>query len=163
MPTSATGTEVPLRRAGGERGFTLVELMVVMVIIALVASAAVMTMPDPRGRLVDGAESFAARARGAQQTAIIESRDMALWVSPAGYGFERFADGAWAPVTEPPFEDRAWPEGTEAVAAPRSESGRTRIVFDSTGLNEPLNVTLAREGDRIGVAIGADGTIRVGG
>lgn len=136
--------------------------MVVLVIIALVASVVVVTMPDPRGRLIDGAERFAARARAAQTAAIVESRDMALWVSSAGYGFEQRAEGQWIAVAERPFEDRAWPEGA-AVAGPASETGRTRIVFDATGLNDPLNISLAREGERITVALGADGTIDVGG
>lgn len=162
MPTSEIGAKISLPQARGERGFTLVELMVAITIIALLASVVVLNLPDPRGRLIDGAERFAARARAAQTAAIVESRDMALWVSPTGYGFERYAEGAWAPVADPAFEDRAWPEGA-AVSVPASETGRTRVVFDATGLNEPLDVSLARDGERIGVAIGADGTIDVGG
>lgn len=136
--------------------------MVVLVVIALLASTVVLTMPDPRGRLIDDAERFAARARAAQTAAIVESRDIALWVSPAGYGFERYADGQWTAVADQPFTDRVWPEDA-SVAVPPSGTGRARIVFDATGLNDPLRVTLAREGEEIQVAIGADGTIDVEG
>lgn len=167
MPISATGNRIiALRAIGvsrrGEAGFTLTELMVVLVMIGLLASAVVFVLPDPRGRLIDAGESFAARARAAQQAAIAEMADTALWVSPAGYGFERRQDDAWAPIGQPPFEDRQWPEDTTVEIA-QQDGERTRIIFDATGLNGPLDVTLTRDAETVGVAIGADGTIRVEG
>lgn len=161
MRISATGNKHRLKDRG-ECGFSLVELVVAMMIIGLLASAVVLTMPDPQGRLVDAGEAFAARARAAQEAAIVESRDMAMWVSPAGYGFERYEEGGWVAVAREPFEDRSWPENAEASVIRQSDE-RTRIIFDATGLNDPLDLTLARDGETISVAIGADGTIRVDG
>lgn len=43
-PTSATSAE---------RGFTLVELLVTLVILGLASAAVVLAMPDPRGELRD--------------------------------------------------------------------------------------------------------------
>ena len=53
------------------KGFTLVELMVVITVIALASAAAVLAMPDPRGRVFDEAARFATRAKAA--------RDVAVW------------------------------------------------------------------------------------
>ncbi|MEO1167982.1 MAG: GspH/FimT family pseudopilin [Pseudomonadota bacterium] len=145
-----------------ETGFTLTELMVVLVILGILASAIVFVMPDPRGRLIDEGEAFAARAHAAQETAIVEMQDVALWVSPAGYGFERYDGEGWTPIGRPPFQDRQWPEGI-AVTVAQPDGDRTRIVFDATGLNGPLDVTLARDENSVSIAIGADGTIRVDG
>jgi general secretion pathway protein H len=89
-------------------------------------------------------------------------RDTALWVSPAGYGFERYDGERWTPLGRPPFQDRQWPEETEVTVA-QQDGERTRVVFDATGLNDPLDLTLARDGQQVGVAIRADGTIRVQG
>lgn len=164
MPISATGNRRRTARLvrAAERGFTLTELMVVLVILGILASAIVFVMPDPRGRLIDEGEAFAARAHAAQEAAIVEMRDTALWVSPAGYGFERHDGEAWRPIGRPPFQDRQWPADT-AVTIAQEDGERTRIVFDATGLNDPLDVTLARDENRVSVAIGADGTIDVGG
>ena len=164
MPISATGRRLAplIAHRGSERGFSLVEMMVVLVILGLLATVVVFAMPDPRGRLVDAGEAFAARARAAQEVSIAEMRDTALWVSPTGYGFEHYRDGIWMPVGTPPLQDRQWPEAT-AVTVAQQDGERTRIVFDSTGLNGPLDVTLARDEEQVRVAIGADGTIRVDG
>lgn len=145
-----------------ERGFTLTELMVVLVILGALSAAIVFVMPDPRGRLIDAGEGFAARAHAAQEIAIVETQDTALWVSAAGYGFERHDGEQWVPMTAPPFQARQWPEDT-AVSIAQQDGERTRIIFDATGLNGPLDVTLARGELRVSVAIGADGAIDVAG
>ena len=150
------------RKRSGERGFTLTELMVVLVVIALMSSAILFVIPDPRGELIDEGEAFAARAYAAQEVAIVEMRDTALWVSPAGYGFERFDGEAWEAMSSPPFEDREWIADTLVTIA-QEEGERTRIIFDATGLNGPLDLTLARDTHSVRIAIGADGTIQIDG
>ena len=77
MPTSAAGSS-----GGAERGFTLVELMVVVAILAVASAAVIVTMPDPRGDLQGEAERLAARAGAARDLAIVEGRSTALVVGP---------------------------------------------------------------------------------
>jgi general secretion pathway protein H len=131
-----------------ESGFTLVEMMVVIVIFALAATAVVLAMPETGGSLQSEAERFAARAKAARDGAIIESRAAALEVTPAGYDLSRRVDGEWQPAGT--YE---WVQGTAV------EGGRTR--FDSTGLAEPLQVTLRRGERWVAVEIRSDGTIHV--
>ena len=153
MRISAAGrADLPAR---GSAGFTLVELMVVLVIIGLMSAAVVLAIPDPRGGLVSEAETFAARVRAAQERAIMDNRAVALRLTPAGYSFERAVKGAWQPIGERPFGPANWVEGTGVAAA------ADRIVFDSTGFAEPLDVTLKRGGEQVGVSIGEGGEVRV--
>lgn len=136
------------RVPSNESGFTLIELMVVLVILGLAAAAVVLVMPDPGGSVQEEAERFAARAKAARDGAIVEARAAALVVGPGGYAVSRRANGAWQPVAH-----YDWARGTAAG------EGRTR--FDPTGIADPLLVTIERGGRQAAVEIRGDGTIHV--
>jgi general secretion pathway protein H len=143
-----------------EQGFSMVELLVVIAIIGLLTATVLFVMPDPRGRLRDDAERFAARTAAARDAAIIGAREMAVTVDGSGYRFERRRDGRWTALTDKPLRPAQWQPGTSASAGRASVA---RIVFDSTGLaSQPLTVTLAREAERATVSIAIDGAVRVG-
>jgi general secretion pathway protein H len=140
-------------------GFTLIELMIVITIIGLASAAAVLAMPDPRGRLMDEAARFATRTRAAHDAAIVDARPVSMWVTAGGYGFDQWRGGRWMPMADGPFRVDSWKQGTAATGLIRE-----RVTFDPTGLaDRPLTVSLRREGSRAEVVIAADGTVRVAG
>jgi type II secretion system protein H len=152
MPTSATGSN--------DQGFTLIEMMVVMVIIGLASAAVVFAIPDPRGRVIDEAEHFAARALAARDEAIVQSRDTRVVLTASGYSVERRRRGAWTAMTERPFKPVQWANGTGALIG---ASGREAITFDATGApSSPATVTLVRDDARATVTVSGNGVIRVG-
>ena len=148
--------ELPRR----EYGFTLIELMVVITVIALASAAVVLTLPDGAAKLRSDAERFAGRVGAARDNAVIEARPMAVWVSPSGYGFARRAQGQWQPLEDKPFATTSWRDGVLADTG----GGQLRVVFDGTGMAaEPMAVTLVREGRRLAVAVDANGRVMIGG
>ena len=136
-----------------EKGFTFIELMVVIFIIGLAAGAVILAIPDEGGSVYAEAERFAARAKAARDNAIIESRPASLSLGPDGYQLSVRKAGEWRESGR--FE---WGSGTRVELA-GGEEGGTR--FDSTGLAVPLRLTLERGDRRVAVDIGHDGSIRV--
>lgn len=150
------------RERPSEHGFTIIELMIVVTIIALASALVALAWPDPRARLQDDAARFAARVRAAHDMAMIEGRSVSLWVSAGGYGFDRRDRGGWQPMAEKPFRVERWQNGVRPVIT--AAEGRERIIFDSTGFaNVPLNLDLRRGDAHTRVRIDNDGSVRVDG
>lgn len=137
----------------GERGFTLVELIVVITILGLMVGAVVLAIPDANGGLRAEAERFAARAKAAQEQAVIGSRSTSLRVDAGGYAVSRSEGGTWRDTAR--YE---WDSGTQPDFG-TGPGGRT--VFDATGLADPLEVNLRRGDNRVQVVVSSDGEIDV--
>ncbi|MET0239403.1 MAG: GspH/FimT family pseudopilin [Sphingobium sp.] len=141
----------------GERGFTLVELMVVLVIIGLMSGAVLMTMGSLGGGPSDDADRFAGRVRAARDRAVVLARPVALWVSPTGYGFEERLDGRWVPLDVKPLTNTDWRAGTRAKAG---EQASVRLWFDTIGrADQPMAFTLSGNGRTLSLSVGLDGKV----
>lgn len=148
-------------------GFSLVEMLVVLVVMGLLAGVAVLTLPGDERRLRDEAERMAARTIAARDEAIVGARPVSLVVGGAGYYFERRSDGLWEPMPGRGFDLTGWNAGTQAAvaqAAGAAGPGRGRIVFDALGLaSEDAAVRLVRGRARLTVRIARDGRVRIDG
>ena len=145
-----------------DRGFTLIELMIVITIVALASAVVVMVIPDPRGRVRDDAERFASRTRAAHDAAIVDARPVSVWVTAGGYGFDERVGGRWQALGDKGLRVAQWGKGVQAV--PTGANGRDRVVFDPTGMSDqPLLVELRRNGQSVRVSVGINGAVRVGG
>lgn len=142
-----------------ERGFTLVELMVVIFIIGLASAAVVMTARSSDRGARDEAEVLAARMAAIRDQAILQSRSMAVWVRPSGYGFETRSNGAWTTLSQAPFATTDWKRGTRVQLG---EARQMRVAFDSTGLPSTAATIGLKRGDAtVVVNLDATGDVRV--
>jgi len=141
--------------AGNERGFTLIELLAVLAIVGLASAAVMLAIPDRRGSPRHDAERFAARVRAAGDEAVIGAHAIRLRITPTGYAFDRRNHGQWRAIADPPFEPLRWGEGVSP------EPATARLLFDPTGLADPLTLILRRGSARVTVRIEGDGAVHV--
>ncbi len=145
----------PRHRANG---FSLVEMMVVLMIMGLLASVAVLSMPGDERKLRGEAERFAARTSAARDEAIIGARPVSLVVSEKGYYFEQRNQGQWQQLPGRGFGLTAWDDATTVAA------GRQRIVFDTLGLaSSDAAVRLERGARAQVVRLRRDGKVAIDG
>ena len=142
-----------------ERGFSLVELMVVLAILGLATAAVILTArPSSADARAEGLR-FAARAAALRDRAIIEGRSHALWISGTGFGFEQRRGESWQPLVDNRLHQRDWAAST-AVSA--NGQAQQRVIFNRFGLpDQPLTLTLTSDGGQARVILDGGGAIKV--
>ena len=149
------------RRRPSANGFTLVELMVVLAIMALAATAVVLTIPGEERTVRSEADRLAARLAAARDVSLIEGRSDAVSFSPSGYGFERRISGEWQPLPGRAFEQRNWPGEVRCAAG--NGQGAARVLFDRVGISPTPQVVVLTGGDaREIVRVSATGEVSRG-
>ena len=142
-----------------EHGFTLVELMVVLALMALAATAVVLTLPSAGGGAMAEATRFAARVASLRDRSVIEGRTHGLWVTASGYGFERRAAEAWQPLEDGRLSRADWRAGT-AVTVDGAAQGR--LSFNRVGLpDRPMRIAFRAGDSAAAVVIDAAGEVAV--
>ena len=142
-------------------GFTLVELMVVLAILALAATAVVLTIPGEERSVRSEADRLAARLAGARDVAVIEGRSVSVNFAPSGYGFERRIGGEWQPLPGRAFAQRNWPADIRFAAG--DGQGAARVLFDRVGTSPTPQVVVLSGGDaREIVRVSATGDVSRG-
>ena len=149
-------------------GFTLVEMLIAMLVMALLATTVVLAAGGSRRGVAADASRLASRIAAARETAIISARPIGIWISRSGYGFDLREGGVWRPAEQKYFETVDWPAGTAVAAAgmagsqAASSGGRTRLVFDNLGLpDSPLRLDVRRDGRSAQIAVLPNGDVKV--
>jgi general secretion pathway protein H len=135
-----------------ERGMTLVEMIVVLAIIGIAASAAVLSLgTGAKGSDQVEARRLVARLQLAADTAMVSDRALALSITPHSYAIVEQMDGArdWRETTLPGLgESRTLPAGTTLSADNRS----TVLPLDADAGGQGFSLVLTRGQSRIAIS-----------
>ena len=182
MLTLATGQKSKSIRASAvaQRGVTLVELLVVLTMIALLASIVVLSTPPAQSDAMKSAEQFAARIDFASQEAITSGRVIGVIAQPDGYQFYSYDRGVWTELAEKILGAEAF-SSTIAVDLELAESARKnepqdmlreskrdneipprpKIIFAPTGETTPFSVVFADRRNQYRVTLSDSGAVQL--
>jgi general secretion pathway protein H len=157
-----------------QRGLTLVELLVVLVILGLASGAALMNAPPARPPARVAAESFAAKYSAISDLAVASGKPVRLVVDTASYQFEVRRDGEWQASDDARFDRTVFGEGltvtvevdaaafaNEPEASKRKADEPVAIALDPLGAEAPFSIEFAHRRGVWRVDVGADGEARL--
>lgn len=122
------------RQHGASRGFTLIEVMVVMVIIAILVTVVSLSLKGDRAgeALEEEAQRLTGLLNLAREEAVMRDLDLALAFMPDGYLFAQRQEAddsgeeVFLPLSDDPmFRPRSLPGGAEMQFVAQQSAGRT--------------------------------------
>ena len=159
------------------KGFTLIEILVVLVIMAVIISLAVLsigttgrdTQLDEESRRIQGLVDIL------HERALLEGRDFGLRIEPTGYGFVVYSADRdrWLPLgDEHEFRHRDLPKGVtfqleldsvQVVLKPLEQSLSSddpppppQVAIAASGEGTPFHLTLLRDATQARAAVNGD-------
>lgn len=186
MLTLATGQNKPLGHDRRDAGFSLMEMLVVVFIIAMASTAVVLTLPEPTPDARKHADALARELVQAGRESIISGEPIALTANADGYRFQRYRGGEWLPMgTGKSLSDRATPEAERTRLAVTSlqdtETARTRsyrtraaeedakaaalpdVIFYPVGEATPAEIVVDQGGVQAIILVSEDASVRIAG
>ncbi len=137
------------------RGFTLLELLLVVALIAIAAGVASLALGDaePR-RMREEAERLSALFRIATSEARASGRALTWQADLSGYRFRGYDDEATERLPEELRRTRSWPFEVEHIATPR-------LLITREPVREPAVIEIAARGRDLHLALDALGHMTV--
>lgn len=158
-------------------GFTLVELLVVMLIVAMISGVVVLNMPPPAGNEKSEADVFAARLDAAAEMAVMTGSMIGLELDPGGYVYYRYNRGVWAAMSDRTLSsgtfspdlaveftltDPAKKNETEETEPLDEEAPAPAVFFAPTGETTPLEADFKSRRGNVTVTLDAAGNVTMG-
>jgi len=127
-----------------EAGFTLTEILIVLVIIALMSSAVILTIPPSKSKLETQAQMMVGALNQMSQNSLINGRVSAVGFSKDGFGLYDYVNGEWAETFSEGWRDSYRLEfEREETKLDLPKTTSPSILFHPTGLSTPFELAMS--------------------
>ncbi len=159
----------PIFRTGKTRidkvaGFTLIEMMAVLVIISLMTGVVVLNMPREKPMIEQQGSFMAKQFSVAAQTSIISGTPQAFGLSQDAYFFYTFDEGEWKVVSETEWAgdlEVNFKKDEISIDIPK-EKAVPIVVFEPMGLSTVFSLSLEDTDQTITFSSNGDGKVILG-
>ena len=128
-----------IARLGGHRGFTLLELLIVLFIIGITLSFAVVNVTTSEQEEVeDEANRLMALIRIARENAILDAEDLAVAFTDEGYRFEKYDGAEWQPLDDSTLRFRPFPQNLKVEYKLQGKPVQLLVRIPSLPEDEPV-------------------------
>ena len=150
----------PVHERVRSRGFTLLELLVVLVVVGVMLGMVSMNaMPDKRNSLLNDAQRVALLLQLAREEAIVRNRPVAFELDSAQYRFYIRNERDWELLNDNDlFREREFKNSPLTITMQQNHANGTlpmKIIFGREPVDKPFLLTLAYKD--VSVTIRADG------
>lgn len=150
----------PQPESCNEAGFTLVEILAVLIIIGVMSSVVILSIPTPKAALDKQAELMVGTLNKMAQESIINGRVSAAGFDRSGYVLYQYADDAWQEMASDEWDaSYRLKYKREGAALDIPKKAEPSILFQPTGLSTPFELAMSDK-DSVFTLVGAgDGRI----
>lgn len=150
------------RRITKEAGFTLVEVLTVLVIIGLVSSVVILSMPQPKSALDKQAEILSGQLNALAQDGLVSGTVTAAGFSEKGYTLYAFENSEWATKASGEWQrDYRLVLTRNSAKLDMPKSTEPIILFQPNGLSTPFEFTLSDSEISYALKTSGDGRIEL--
>lgn len=145
-----------------ESGFTLVEILCVLVVIGLMSSVVILSVPQPKSPLDRQAELLTGQLNALAQDGLISGFVTAAGFSKDGYQLYAFEGSEWTERASAEWQDSYRMTLTRSSARlDMPKKAEPIILFQPTGLSTPFKFTLSDDETKYALTTSGDGRIEL--
>lgn len=127
-----------------EAGFTLVEILAVLIIIGIMSSVVILSIPTPKTALDKQAQVVVGTLNKMAQESIINGRVSAAGFDRSGYVLYEYADDAWQELASDEWDESYRLKYKRIGAAlDLPKKAEPSILFQPTGLSTPFELAMS--------------------